>query len=141
MLCSLPRLRSVVEISYGCMGRSARQPNTARASGLETRRRVMTTPLRVLGFEYLLPFIRCQVGGASCLDGAPARLRAWRIPTPSGHPRRLPVLLQDRIAVIYGGGGAIGGAVARAFAREGADVFLAGRTRGPLDEVAADIRA
>src|SRR4051812_14606371 len=39
MLCSLPRLRSVVEISYGCMGRSARQPSTASASGLETRRR------------------------------------------------------------------------------------------------------
>src|SRR4051794_2332834 len=39
MLCSLPRLRSVVEISYGCMGRSARQPSTASARGLETRRR------------------------------------------------------------------------------------------------------
>jgi len=30
------------------------------------------------------------------------------------------MLLQNRTAVIYGGGGAIGGAVARAFAREGA---------------------
>jgi NAD(P)-dependent dehydrogenase (short-subunit alcohol dehydrogenase family) len=30
------------------------------------------------------------------------------------------VLLEGRNAVIYGGGGAIGGAVARAFAREGA---------------------
>jgi NAD(P)-dependent dehydrogenase (short-subunit alcohol dehydrogenase family) len=36
------------------------------------------------------------------------------------------VLLEGRNAVIYG---AIGGAVARAFAREGARVFLAGRTR------------
>jgi short-subunit dehydrogenase len=43
--------------------------------------------------------------------------------------------------VIYGGGGAIGGAVARAFAREGATVFLAGRTLAKLDEVAADIAA
>jgi 3-oxoacyl-[acyl-carrier protein] reductase len=43
--------------------------------------------------------------------------------------------------VIYGGGGAIGGAVARTFAREGARVFLAGRTRAKLDAVAADIRS
>jgi 3-oxoacyl-[acyl-carrier protein] reductase len=51
------------------------------------------------------------------------------------------VLLENKNAVIYGGGGAIGGAVARAFAREGARVFLAGRTLAPLDEVAEAIRA
>jgi 3-oxoacyl-[acyl-carrier protein] reductase len=50
------------------------------------------------------------------------------------------MLLEDRNAVIYGGGGAIGGAVARAFAREGATVFLAGRTQEPLDAVAGEIR-
>jgi 3-oxoacyl-[acyl-carrier protein] reductase len=50
------------------------------------------------------------------------------------------VLLEGKNAVVYGGGGAIGGAVARAFAREGARVFLAGRTRASLEEVAADIR-
>lgn len=38
------------------------------------------------------------------------------------------MLLKDKVAVIYGGGGAIGGAVAEAFAKEGAKVFLAGRT-------------
>ena len=38
------------------------------------------------------------------------------------------MLLQNKNAVIYGGGGAIGGAVARAFGREGGTVFLAGRT-------------
>jgi 3-oxoacyl-[acyl-carrier protein] reductase len=43
--------------------------------------------------------------------------------------------------VIYGAGGFIGGAVARAFAREGAQVQLAGRTLGTLDRLAADIRA
>ena len=43
--------------------------------------------------------------------------------------------------MIYGGGGSIGGAVARAFAREGARVFLAGRTHGTLAKVADDIRA
>jgi 3-oxoacyl-[acyl-carrier protein] reductase len=51
------------------------------------------------------------------------------------------VLLQDKSAVIYGGGGSIGGAVARAFAREGARVFLAGRTRSRLEAVAEEIRS
>jgi 3-oxoacyl-[acyl-carrier protein] reductase len=51
------------------------------------------------------------------------------------------MLLEDKNAVIYGGGGAIGGAVARAFAREGATVFLAGRTLAPLELVADEIRA
>jgi 3-oxoacyl-[acyl-carrier protein] reductase len=49
------------------------------------------------------------------------------------------MLLEGKNAVIYGGGGSIGGAVARAFAREGANVFLAGRTREPLYKVASDI--
>jgi 3-oxoacyl-[acyl-carrier protein] reductase len=51
------------------------------------------------------------------------------------------VLLEGKNAVIYGGGGSIGGASARAFAREGARVFLAGRTEATLEEVAEDIRA
>ena len=51
------------------------------------------------------------------------------------------MLLDNKSAVIYGGGGSIGGAVARAFAREGSRVFLAGRTRATLEEVAEAIRA
>ena len=51
------------------------------------------------------------------------------------------LLLEDKNAVIYGGGGAIGGAVARVFAREGARVFIAGRTQAKLDAVARDIAA
>lgn len=51
------------------------------------------------------------------------------------------LLLESKNAVIYGGGGAIGGAVARVFAREGAKVFLAGRTQAKLDAVALDIAA
>ncbi|WP_431898418.1 SDR family NAD(P)-dependent oxidoreductase [Nonomuraea sp. bgisy101] len=50
------------------------------------------------------------------------------------------MLLENKTAVIYGGGGAIGGAMARAFASEGARVFLAGRTPGRLDAVVEDIR-
>lgn len=51
------------------------------------------------------------------------------------------MLLQGKNAVIHGGGGAIGAAVARAFAREEANVFLAGRTLAKLDQVADDISA
>ncbi|WP_266082362.1 SDR family NAD(P)-dependent oxidoreductase [Haladaptatus caseinilyticus] len=51
------------------------------------------------------------------------------------------MILDSKVAVIYGAGGHIGSAVARAFAREGARVFLAGRTQANLDEVADDIRS
>lgn len=51
------------------------------------------------------------------------------------------MLLENKVAVIYGGGGSIGEAVARAFAREGARVFLAGRTQATLDKVASAIRS
>ena len=49
------------------------------------------------------------------------------------------MLLENKVAVIYGAGGPIGGAVARAFAREGARVFLAGHTKEKITKVAADI--
>lgn len=51
------------------------------------------------------------------------------------------MLLENKVAVLYGAGGPIGGAVARAFAREGARVFLAGRTKAKLDKVADEIRS
>ncbi len=51
------------------------------------------------------------------------------------------MLLENKVAVIYGAGGSIGEAVARAFAREGAKVFLAGRTKAKLAKVADAIRA
>lgn len=51
------------------------------------------------------------------------------------------MLLENKVAVIYGGNGSIGSAVARAFAHEGARVFLAGLTKEKLDNVAEAIRA
>ena len=51
------------------------------------------------------------------------------------------MLLENKNAIVYGGGGHIGGAVAREFAREGAKVFLVGRTRGSLEAVAGGIEA
>jgi NAD(P)-dependent dehydrogenase (short-subunit alcohol dehydrogenase family) len=50
-------------------------------------------------------------------------------------------ILDGRTAVIYGGGGSIGGAVAAEFARQGARVFLAGRTRATLDTVVDAVTA
>jgi NADP-dependent 3-hydroxy acid dehydrogenase YdfG len=51
------------------------------------------------------------------------------------------MLLGNKNAILYGGGGAIGGAVARTFAGEGAKVFLAGRPLATLDAAARDIAA
>ena len=50
-------------------------------------------------------------------------------------------MLMDKVAVIYGAGGGIGGAVARAFASEGADVFLTGRSLAPCELAAKEIDA
>ena len=51
------------------------------------------------------------------------------------------MLLEGRTAIVYGGSGAVGGAVAKAFAREGARVFLAARHVEALEAVASEIRA
>jgi NAD(P)-dependent dehydrogenase (short-subunit alcohol dehydrogenase family) len=49
------------------------------------------------------------------------------------------MILKSKVAVIYGAAGAIGGAVARAFAKEGGRVFLTGRRRAPVEAVAREI--
>lgn len=51
------------------------------------------------------------------------------------------MLLENKVAILYGGAGHIGSTVARVFAREGARVFLTGRTLGTLDAVASRIVA
>ncbi|MFI0372925.1 SDR family NAD(P)-dependent oxidoreductase [Actinomadura sp. 1N219] len=51
------------------------------------------------------------------------------------------LLLQDKTAVIYGAGGAIGHAVARTFAREGARLLLTGRTLPKAEALAKEIAA
>ena len=48
-------------------------------------------------------------------------------------------MLHDKVAVIYGAGGSIGSAVARAFASEGADVFLTGHALAPVEAIAREI--
>jgi 3-oxoacyl-[acyl-carrier protein] reductase len=51
------------------------------------------------------------------------------------------MLLENKTAVIYGGGGSIGGAMAKGFVAEGARCVLMGRTPATLDAVAEGIRA
>ena len=63
----------------------------------------------------------------------PSQRRLPRVVRLTRQPARAG-LLAGKVAVIYGAAGAIGGAVSRAFAREGAQLFLTGRT---LERVAA----
>ncbi|WP_394554996.1 SDR family NAD(P)-dependent oxidoreductase [Agromyces sp. MMS24-JH15] len=51
------------------------------------------------------------------------------------------MLLEEKVAVVYGGGGSVGAAVARAFVEEGAHVFLTGSRRDAVEAVADAIRA
>ncbi len=51
------------------------------------------------------------------------------------------MLLENKTVVVYGAGGAVGGAVARAFAHEGARVFLTGRNIDNVNTVAKEISA
>jgi NAD(P)-dependent dehydrogenase (short-subunit alcohol dehydrogenase family) len=49
------------------------------------------------------------------------------------------MLLENKNAIIYGAGGAVGGAIARVFAREGAKLFLTGHHLANVEAVAHDI--
>lgn len=51
------------------------------------------------------------------------------------------MLLKNKNAIIYGASPSIGGAVARAFALEGANVFVTGRSRDALDKLVDEIVA
>ena len=52
----------------------------------------------------------------------------------------LPILSEKR-AIVFGAGGSIGAAVAKEFAAEGAEVFLAGRSKSSIENVAGQITA
>jgi 3-oxoacyl-[acyl-carrier protein] reductase len=52
---------------------------------------------------------------------------------------RMAGMLRGKTALVYGAGGPVGAAVAKAFAAEGATTYLAGRTQATLDKVARDI--
>src|SRR5437899_12133740 len=58
---------------------------------------------------------------------------------PTTHQIHGLKLVGGNVAVIYGAAGGVGTAVAKAFAREGAAVFLAGRTENSLNPVAKEI--
>jgi 3-oxoacyl-[acyl-carrier protein] reductase len=51
------------------------------------------------------------------------------------------MMLPDTNAIVYGAGGSLGSAVAKALAREGATVFATGRTLATVERLAAEITA
>ena len=51
------------------------------------------------------------------------------------------MMLSNKVAAVFGGGGAVGAAVARAFAREGAKVYLMGRHLNSVRDLAREIVA
>ena len=51
------------------------------------------------------------------------------------------MILKNKVAIIYGASGDVGSATAKAFAREGARVFLSARRREPLEALAKEITA
>src|SRR5262245_44106937 len=51
------------------------------------------------------------------------------------------MMLSNKNAIVYGAAGNVGAAVSKAFAREGARVFLTGRKQSALDAVAREIEA
>jgi NAD(P)-dependent dehydrogenase (short-subunit alcohol dehydrogenase family) len=59
----------------------------------------------------------------------------------TAHRKEPTMMVKDKVAVIYGAGGAVGGAIAHAFAREGATLFLTGRSMEPVEGVAKEIVA
>jgi NAD(P)-dependent dehydrogenase (short-subunit alcohol dehydrogenase family) len=50
-------------------------------------------------------------------------------------------ILKGKYAVVFGAGGSIGSAVAREFAKEGAEIFLSGRGKSSVEAVAKEIVA
>lgn len=50
-------------------------------------------------------------------------------------------ILREKRAIVFGAGGSIGAAVAKEFAAEGAEVFLAGRTKSNMEGVTSQITA
>jgi NAD(P)-dependent dehydrogenase (short-subunit alcohol dehydrogenase family) len=72
-------------------------------------------------------------------NGSHAQMSFSRGLNSPGHRKETEMMLKDKVAVIYGAGGAIGGAVARAFASEGANLFLTGRHLAPVEAVAKEV--
>src|SRR5206468_8759424 len=96
------------------------------------------------------PRLEPAPGGGAAHRGAlrPARHPALRQgPRALDHPhargRRgaMSGLLAGRVAIVSGIGPGAGRSIALACAREGADVVLAARTVGALEQVAAEVRA
>jgi hypothetical protein len=90
--------------------------------------------------EWLVPMIIAFLDVSTPTSGSIVT-GCMRLPSREIRMTEGTFMLHHKTGVIYGAGGAIGGVVARAFARHGASVFLAGRTLAKVDAVAKDISA
>src|SRR5262249_10052118 len=111
--------------------RSGRSPSSSRHHGFAPRR----PPLPLTPAEGRTGRCAPSFGGPRCLhsrrlQGARRRRMAHKEPE---------MILKNNVAVVYGAAGAIGAAVARAFAKGGARLFVTGRRRAPVEAGAKEI--
>jgi hypothetical protein len=86
--------------------------------------------------EWLVPMIIAFLDVSTPTSGSIVT-RCMRLPSREIRMTEGTFMLRHKTAVIYGAGGA----VARAFARHGAGVFLAGRALAKVDAVAKNLSA
>src|SRR5262249_1953356 len=73
------------------------------------------------------------------MSRSPIRTSRSETSAPGSRPMSASGILNGKRAVIFGAGGSIGAAVATECAAQGAEVFLAGRTKGKVEDLAARI--
>jgi len=133
---------AVVDDVGGNSRRTSRSPAPGRLTTGSAARRLVPSSLHGADRQRPGPD---STGCAPFNDALPSTcstLSAGRSPaTPERRSRGVPSypLLQGKRAVVFGAGGSIGSAVAKAFASEGAEVFLAGRSEESLQVVGSRV--
>jgi 3-oxoacyl-[acyl-carrier protein] reductase len=100
----------------------------------------LTLPLYL--FHLLLHFFRFDAGLLQIhpTDPVGVRERMERMPTVGRRGACMDLELKGKTALVLGGGGGLGGAIASTLAREGANVAVADIDAGALDRAVADIK-
>ena len=136
----IPPMRADWTVSGACTSGStappggATRPASGGAAATSTERAEQILSISRLAVRRTCTSTVCEGDHGRSEDGRLTR-------TAGRREEQRVMLLTDKVAVIHGAGGAIGSAVARTFAREGARLFLAGRRLAPVEEVAHGIVA